>query len=88
MAGRKRELKPWEVETFDIPAAAKYLGISEEHLLLLMMGRRAHAIRDKEDRDFVYNETRFKWEEIYRLRCKLDHQPREEKRKPQQLRLI
>ncbi len=82
------EKKPWKCEYFDIPFAAKYLKISEDRLIRLMCGRRVRKIRNKEDYDYVYDETRFKWEDIYRLRGKLDEERRIDRGKPEQLDLL
>ena len=84
----KLKPKPWKEEYFDIHSAARYLKITEVELINLMRGRRVRKIRDKEDLDYSYDETRFKWEDIYRLRGVLDEKRRIEKSKPTQLDLL
>jgi len=84
----RADKKPWECEYFDIPFAATYLKITEDKLIRLMCGRNVRKIRNKEDHDYVYDQTRFKWEDIYRLRCKLDEERRIERGKPKQLDLL
>lgn len=84
----KRNPKPWEVEFFDRAFAARYLKITEQELINFMRGRRVRKIKDKKDFDYCYDETRFKWEDIYRLRSELDEMRQIEKKKPQQLDLF
>jgi hypothetical protein len=80
--------KPWDDEYFTVESAARYLKITPKELVGLMCGRKVRKIRNKEDFDYHYDETRFKWEEVYQMRCKLDEQRKIEKGKPVQLEML
>lgn len=80
--------KPWKEEYFTVESAARYLKITPKELIGLMCGKRVRKIRDREDFDYRYDQTRFKWEEVYQMRNKLEERRRVEKAKPKQLDLL
>ena len=84
---KSQSIKPKALDkkTFNIPAAATFLNITEQHLLFLLKRRGGSYVYQESDREFVYKNTLFTWEEVILLRKKLNKVDRKTK-KPQQLR--